>query len=292
MKKFSFLFIGVSALVLMNSCVENSQKYKDLQAKADSLQTASGVQQVEVEGLLADLNDISAGMQSIREAEHLLALESSGDKLATSRSKQQVTALKNDIRAISEAIGNYKQQIAALDKKNKRQSAEFKKLIAGLNEELELRSTKIQEINRLLAERDKQLAVKQQEIVALTDNVETLNQETTEQKEKIGQQDQLLHAANYLVGTRKELKEAHVISRQGLFCPPIVSSQAQQAAFKTVDVRETKAIALGDKKAKVLSVHPSDSYTLEPDDSGMLVLKIKDENTFWKQTKYLVVMIG
>ena len=51
--------------------MDNSQKYKALQAKIDSLQTISNGQSDEMDKLLADLNDISAGMQSIREAEHI-----------------------------------------------------------------------------------------------------------------------------------------------------------------------------------------------------------------------------
>lgn len=291
MKKFIFLVIGLVSLFFINGCVENSQKYKDLQARLDTLNAVNASQAAEMEELFAGLNDISAGMQSIREAEHLLSLETTGD-VPSAKSKKQVEALKSDIKAVSDAINSYKEQIALLDKKNKRQSAEFKKLIAGLNEELEQRNRKINDIVAQLAEKDKQLAVKIQEIAGLNQNVAELNKESAKQKSTIAEQDQTIHEANYLVGSRKELKEAKVISRQGLFCPPIVSSQAQDADFKSIDVRETKSIALGSKKAKVLSVHPSDSYTLEPDESGMLILKIQDENAFWKQTRYLVVMIG
>ena len=68
-------------------------KYKALQAKVDSLQAVSNGQSDEMDKLLADLNDISAGMQSIREAEHILAIESQSDT-KNSKSKSQITALK------------------------------------------------------------------------------------------------------------------------------------------------------------------------------------------------------
>ena len=88
------------------------------------------------------------------------------------------------------------------------------------------------------------------------------------------------------------MKEAGVISRQGIFCPPIVSLQVENAGFTPLDLRETKSIPLGDKKAKVLSSHPASSYTLEPSDDGTLTLQITDESAFWHQTRYLVVMVG
>lgn len=279
-------------MFFMSSCVESSQKYKDLLARADSLNAVSVMQTQELEGMFADINDITVGMQSLRDAEHLLTLEAEKENKAGSKSKQQLNQLKNDVRAITEAIAGYKSQIATLESKNKSQSAEFKRLIANLNAELDARSAKITEITNQLAAANKELAFKVEEVKVLTQNVDSLDKETKGQKMMIAEQDQTIHMANYLIGNRKELKEAEVISRQGIFCPPIVSSQAQKADFINIDIRETTAIPVNSKKAKLLSVHPADSYTLEAGEDGNLVLKITDVTAFWKQTKYLVVMIG
>ena len=291
MKKFVILGIGASVF-FMSSCVESSQKYKDLLARADSLNAVSVMQTQELEGMFADINDITVGMQSLRDAEHLLTLEAEKENKAGSKSKQQLNQLKNDVRAITEAIAGYKSQRATLESKNKSQSAEFKRLIANLNAELDARSAKITEITNQLAAANKELAFKVEEVKVLTQNVDSLDKETKGQKMMIAEQDQTIHMANYLIGNRKELKEAEVISRQGIFCPPIVSSQAQKADFINIDIRETTAIPVNSKKAKLLSVHPADSYTLEAGEDGNLVLKITDVTAFWKQTKYLVVMIG
>ena len=288
MKQFVILGIGAS-MFFMSSCVESSQKYKDLLARADSLNAVSVMQTQELEGMFADINDITAGMQSLRDAENLLTLETEKENKAGSKSKQQLNQLKNDVRAITEAIAGYKSQIATLESKNKSQSAEFKRLIANLNAELDARSAKIVEITNQLAATNKELAFKVEEVKALTQNVDSLDKETKGQKMMIAEQDQTIHMANYLIGNRKELKEAEVISRQGIFCPPIVSSQAQKADFINIDIRETTAIPVNSKKAKLLSVHPADSYTLEAGEDGNLVLKITDVTAFWKQTKYLVV---
>lgn len=291
MKKFIILSIGAT-MFLMSSCVESSQKYKTLQARLDSLNTVYTAQNTEMEEMFADLNDISAGMQSLRDAEHLLTLEAEKESSASSKSKQQLATLKNDVTAIKEALEGYKAQIAKLEKRNKVQSAEFKRLIAGLNQELELRTQKIDEITAQLVEKNRQLAVKTQEVEHLTQNVESLDKANKDQQTTINEQDAALNLGHYLVGTRKELKDNGVISRQGIFCPPIVSSQAQNANFADLDVREMKSIPLNGKKAKILSVHPAESYVLESAEDGNMVLKINDANAFWKQTRYLVVMIG
>lgn len=290
MKKFIVLGLGAS-LFLMSSCVENSQKYKALLMRADSLNAIAMQQNQEMEQLLADINDVTVGMQSLREAEHLLTLEAEKES-KSNKSKQQIARLKNDIQAISEAIAGYKSKISKLEGKSKSQSAEFKRMIANLNAELDLRSEKINEITGQLAATNKELAVKVEEVKELTQSVDSLDREAKAQQITIAEQDQTIHMANYLIGTRKELKEAEVISRQGIFCPPIVSSQAQNADFISIDIREVKSIPLNNKKAKVLSSHPADSYVLEADEEGNLVLKINDENAFWHLSKYLVVMIG
>lgn len=292
MKKFIFLAVGAFILFSLGGCVESSQKYKSLQASYDSLATNYAEQNQEMESLFAGLNDISSGMQSIREAENLLSIDAVTENGNGSKSQKQVALLRNDIKAISGAIASYKDQIAKLESKNVRQSAEFKKMIAGLNEELELRSQKIAEFTKQLEEKEKQLGIKTQQIAELNENVASLNKESANQKETITRQDESIHTVNYLLGSRKALKEANVISRQGLFCPPIVSSQAQKANFTSVDMREVKSIPLNVKKAKVLSVHSADSYTLEEGDGGMLTLQINDPDSFWKQTKYLVVMVS
>lgn len=291
MNKIIILVAGVCAFFL-TGCVESSQKYKALQARVDSLNVASTAQSAEMDELFAGLNDISAGMQSLREAENLLTLEAAKENKAGTKSKKQIEQLKRDVNAITEAIATYKDQISKLEGKNKRQSAEFKKLIDGLNAELELRNQKIAEITKELADKNQLIIAKTEEISTLNQNVDDLNKESASQKETIAKQDGTIHLANYLIGSRKELKDANVISRQGIFCPPIVSSQAQNANFVSIDIREQKSIPLNSKKAKILSVHPADSYTLEESEDGKLTLKIKDENSFWKQTRYLVVMVG
>ena len=77
--------------------------------------------------------------------------------------------------ALSDAIAGYKEKIAKLEGTNKRQSAEFKKLIAGLNEELAIRDQKINEINQILAAKEKELGIKTQQIAELNQNVRNLH---------------------------------------------------------------------------------------------------------------------
>ena len=75
-----------------------------------------------------------------------------------------------------------------------------------------------------------------EDVANLTENVEALDKANKSQQMTINEQDMAIHQGHYLIGNRKELKEAEVISRQGIFCPPIVSSQAQKANFTDLDI--------------------------------------------------------
>lgn len=278
-------------MFLMSSCVERSQKYKALQARLDSLNTVHTAQTAELEGVFAEINEISEGMQSLREAENLLTLEAANEKASGNRSRQQLARLKNDIQAITEAIEGYKTRVAQLEGRNKSRSAEYRRLIAGLNAELDLRAEKINELSQQLEAANRELAAKTEEINSLTQNVDSLDRANKSQQMTIAGQDRDIHTGSYRIGTRKELKEVGIISRKGIFCPPIVTSQIERANFQQIDIRETKSLPLQSKKAKILSTHPETSYTLEAGEDGNLILNITDENAFWQQTKYLVVMI-
>lgn len=103
-------------------------------------------------------------------------------------------------------------------------------MIAGLNAELDQRTQKLNEITKQLAEKNQQLAVKTEEVANLTENVEALDKANKSQQMTINEQDMAIHQGHYLIGNRKELKEAEVISRQGIFCPAdrIVTSTKSQ----------------------------------------------------------------
>lgn len=291
MKKYLLISLG-AALLLMNSCVEKSQKYKNLQARVDSLSTVAATQNQEMETMLAGINDISSGIESLRDAEQILTLEAAKEGKAASRSQQELQRLRLDVQAMTEAIASYRAQIDDLQAKNKTQSAQFQRMIANLKAELAQREERLTALTAELQAANKALALKTAQAQALAHDVDSLDRESQARQQTIAAQDSTLHQAHYLIGSRKALKEAGVISRQGIFCPPIVSLQVENAGFTPLDLRETKSIPLGDKKAKVLSSHPASSYSLEPSGDGTLTLQITDEAAFWHQTRYLVVMVG
>jgi hypothetical protein len=59
-----------------------------------------------------------------------------------------------------------------------------------------------------------------------------------------------------------------------------------------LDINTTDTIPTYQVRAKVLSTHPADSFTMETDNNGYAQLIIKDKKQFWSVSKYLVLRVN
>ncbi|MEN6569272.1 MAG: hypothetical protein ABFC18_04610 [Rikenellaceae bacterium] len=296
MKKLLTVLLITFFAISLSSCVENSKKYKALQAQMDSLSTLTATKSAEFEEVFSTLNEVENGLKSIREAENILVLQSQKGGAEVNASSRD--RLMSDVTAIGEAIKNYKKQIEKLKNDSRIQSAQFMKRLNALEAELNAKSELIADLGRQLEEKENQIKVKTQQISSLEETVETLKNdvsslsaESSSQKETISSQEAQINTGYYIVGTKADLIAANVMSKGGLFRSAKISYQAEQSAFVKIDIRELREIKLNATKAKVMSLHPTGTYSIEEDEAGMLVLKITDPKAFWEQTKYLVIQI-
>ena len=294
MKRIITILLSVLFTVSIISCVENSGKYKDLKTRLDSLQREYGIRSDELDEVFAVLNEVEQGLQSIRESENIITVQArSRDGLdVPAESKERI---RSDMKAIGEAIEKYKKQIDDLKRDNRIESAQFRKRLEALSAELQQKFDLIESLTRQLNEKDAQLAVKTEQIASLDlvvsnlkEEVETLNRNTDELKEKVASQDRKIYSVYYIVASKEELIAAGVLTKGGLFKSAKVSYQSEQNSFVTIDYREITSINTNAKRAKVLSVHPADSYSLEKINDEV-ILSISNPERFWEQTKYLVV---
>jgi len=58
-----------------------------------------------------------------------------------------------------------------------------------------------------------------------------------------------------------------------------------------VDIRNVSEIKLYSKSVKLLTTHPSSSYTLTRDANKQYILRITNSQIFWSTSKYLVVLV-
>ena len=100
-----------------------------------------------------------------------------------------------------------------------------------------------------------------------------------------------LNTCFYVVGSKKELKDNKIIESGFLRKTKIMESDYEKSYFTKADKRSLSVVPLHSKKAKVLSKHPAESYTIETDAHGMKTLKIVNGTRFWEMSNFLIVQI-
>lgn len=292
----SVILIVMAALFSLNlsSCVENSSKYKALEAKLDSLQVSHRMQGAELDELFATINSIEQGLSSIRETENILTIQNEEGMEMQQGSKEQ---LMQNVEAIQNAIKGYQAEIEKLKKDKNLQSAQFKKRLNAMQKELKEKSAIIESLSTQIAEKDARIQKQEKQIASLDDivsnlknEVSSLNTEKDELKEKVSDQEMEIYSVYYVVGTKAELIDAGVMTKGGLFKAAKVSYQAETETFVKIDSRAITEINTNAKKAKVMSVHPEGTYEFVEND-GEMILNITNPDKFWQQTKYLVIQV-
>lgn len=290
MKKLVFMLLSAGVFVSCN--VKNSDEYKALQARTDSLELASAKGNAELTEVMGIINEVEANFSQIKEAEKYLTIESKGKGEMNLDTKNRV---KENFQMINDILTKNKQDIAALTNRLKGASGDLgglRKTIERLNAELELRTTTITELQESLSVRDKQIAELTSNLQSLSGNVEQLSNKVDTQASTIKEQDKALNTAFYVFGTSKELKEAKIVSGGFLSSPKVLKESIDKSKFISIDIRDLQAIPVYAKKAKILSEHPKDSYSLDKDSNNQIVVNIKDYKKFWSLTQYLVIEVG
>ena len=281
MKRILFFCLCVIA---MTSCVEQSEKYKNLQRENEILIADKTKTAFDMEDMISSLNDIYTDMQSLRESENYLTIEPSGEL-----SVDKQTQIRNNIRMIGETLQTNRKQLAALEERLKNsniQSEALRKTIERLNIEINQKA-------QMIAVLQEDLSKKDIHIRELDEQIENLTLTAMAQDRTISDQDRELHLAYYCFGTKKELKDQDIITGGGLFSKSkVLQNNFNREYFLAVDTRDESEIQLFARKAKVHTNHPPNSYILAKEQNGNIVLVITEPELFWSMSKYLVIEVG
>lgn len=290
MKTIKFLAVITVLTLTAASCVEKSGKYQTLLAERDSLKTEATSLETDYNETLKILNDVENGFAVIRESENKMRVELPGIEGQNATKRQQIasqlTQIKEildqnrsrieELQRISGQKGKQNSTLAATIKRMETELNERTSLIASLQDELVHKNVRIEELTTTVTDLNHGLA--------------NLNEVSQQQQTTIRNQDKNINTVWYCVATSQELKEAQILSGNGLFRPSTVLDKTfDQTAFKEADLRNVFAVSTDSKRVKMLSTHPKDSYTLAKGDDKMITIEITDPEKFWSVSKYLVV---
>ncbi|MEI6695745.1 MAG: hypothetical protein WCO13_06735 [Bacteroidota bacterium] len=283
MKKLLYL---IPVLLIFVGC--NNKEVEKLKSENQQLLTISNSKDSIINDFFGSFDQIEGNLTEIKAKEGVISINAS-----------QNTEIKQDAR---QRINDDIQQINDLMEKNKQ-------AIATLKHKLKSSNMKIKKLEEMLARYEKQLLDKdveieqlKQQLLNLNFTVETLNASVDTLKrvnkakdEVISQKVDEMNTAYYALGTEKELKANKVISKSGGFIGIGRNQKVQQdfntEYFKKIDITKLTSITINAKKAKLLTSHPSSSYSFEATDKKVEKLLISNPKEFWKVSKYLIIVL-
>lgn len=282
MKKL-FLVACVAAFCLTGCNNGKNDSAAQNIAQADSLNGIIAQKDSEINDLMGTLNEIEEGFQQISEAEHRVSLAKDGEGV---NKKQK---LKEDIQFIADRMKQNRELIAKLQKQlanGTLKGAQLQKTIEGLQKQLEEKDAQLQTLREELDKKDIHIAALDETVNNLNTKTNRLTAESNQKTETINAQDKQIHTAWYVFGTKKELKEQSII-QDG----KVMTGNFNKNYFTKVDIRNLSEIKLYSKSAKLLTTHPSSSYSLVRDANKQYTLRITNSQIFWSTSKYLVVLV-
>ena len=286
MKKILLFSVCVA---LLSSC-GNMGKNDAMKSQNDSLSQVLAQRDAELNGIMEAFNEIQDGFRMINEAESRVDLET-----GVVEGRSNVQKIKDDICFIMEKLDANRKRIAELEEqlKNSRYaSSQLKNTIANLNKELLAKTQQIETLQAELASKNIRIAELDDALVGLTQHVNDLVAENKAQSATVATQDKALNAAWFVFGTSSELKEQKIVSKKFLQKKKVLESDDfNKEYFTQIDIRTDKQIMLYSPEAELLTSHPVGSYEFQKNEKGQLALLITNPNKFWSVSRYLVIEV-
>jgi chromosome segregation ATPase len=285
MRNLVILLLSVFTLV---SCGKKEDSKKYLRATNDSLTIELLQRETEMNELMAIFNEVQESFRQISNAEDRVEF-TRGDAIAENAIsvRQQITA---DIEFITTTMAENRKQISKLQKmlnKSKGNVSELKKAVAKLSEELVEKTKRIEELQEELASKNIRIQELDAAVAILSADKESLEAENEAKSKVVAEQDRTINTAWFVFGTKSELKKQKILQGNDV----LQSADFNKDYFTQIDIRTQKEIKLYSKHAELLTVHPKNSYRLEKDNEGLLVLKITKVVEFWSVSNYLVIQV-
>lgn len=281
MKKLILASICLATLV---GCQDNKSKVDNaVSAERDSLNKVIAQKDNEINDMMSTFNQIEEGLREISQAEGRITVARNGEGAnKTQRIAENMQFIQQTMQQNRELIDKLKTQL----RESSINGEQLKKTIESLAKQLEEKESEIQRLRSELDAKDIHIMDLDEKIANLNTNVGNLTNESAKKTETINAQDKQIHTAWFVFGTKKELKQQQIL-KDG----KVLQGNFNKDYFTKVDIRVDKEIKLYSRSAKMLTSHPSSSYTLQRDANKQYVLRITDPQLFWSTSKYLVVQV-
>ncbi|MBK7129133.1 MAG: hypothetical protein IPM74_12020 [Crocinitomicaceae bacterium] len=175
------------------------------------------------------------------------------------------------------------------------------KKVEELNEMLKSDQLQIEQFQNMITNLMNQIQVQEEEIEMLRLELSDLDREYVELLEAYEEQTEItfatlqeLNKAYYAYGTEEELIANGVLVKDGGFIginkKVHLKDDFNDDYFTQIDLSKDKTIQVTGKEIRFITDHPSTAYSLQSNGNNHKII-IQDEKSFWKVSKYLVVLV-
>jgi hypothetical protein len=282
------IFVAFTTLLLIvatlnfTSCGSGS---KESNPELDSTKNANSFlsgklteKEAAIEEFIGAFNEIQENLNTIKEKEKIVTSTTAGSDVMNKQDQ-----IKEDIQAIYDLMAKNKNRINSLTKKlgdSNLKNEGLQKMIANLQNSINLKDEEIADLKSKIENLNIELS-------SLTTNYKSVEQENS--LKTIA-----LNTAYYAIGTAKELKEKNVISKEGgilgIGKTTKVKPEFNREYFTKINIEKVNSINIGAKKAQLVTVHPKSSYNLVGE-KPVEKLIITNAREFWSASKFLVIVI-
>lgn len=278
--------IACAAAVILSGCT-NKQKLQEAEEQANASKAELVAAVADRDQLLGLVNEITTGMEEIKKLENILTVSGGNE---TPGQREQIKA---DIAAIQQTLQERRQKLEELETKlasSSKSNSSLKQTIASLRSQIDSQTQEITTLRASLDDAKTQIG----SLDAKVDSLNTTVTEVTAQRDSTDQQNiELANELNlcyYAIGTKNELKENRIIETGFLRKTKLMQGDFDKSFFTVADKRTLTTIDLNSDKAEVLTNQPAGSYVISQG-NGHKILRITNPAAFWSLSNYLVIKI-
>lgn len=281
------MFIAVAVLMMMVSCKNDSTNNETATYQRDSLLGAIEKGEVSVNEYIAYFNEVERNLDSVTARQHII-LSHTNKKDLKAPQKAKIVA---EIKAINELMDANNKKLKELSKKfraSNKKNAELEKTIDILNNQLSVKYMELMDMNETLKLLNDEVA----EYKIAVDTLMIRNGQLAQTVEKNIDE---MHTAYYIVGRSVDLQKWNLVDKQGGFLgigeTAKLSNNLDVNMFTKIDYTQTTTIPINSKGVRIVTTHPTGSFTVHKKGRTVESITIEDPERFWSTSKYLVVTL-
>lgn len=277
--------ITAAALIFFASACKNSGNNENASYQRDSLLTVIQERDSSMNELIVSFNEVERNLDSVGMKQKIILLNTGNGDLKGDRKaliNAEIKAINSLMEANTQKLKDLNRKYALNNKKNK----QLEKTIVLLNDQLTLKYVELNELSAKL----NQLNI---EIAQLQVTTDTLILRNSMQAQSISDRTSELHTAYYIVETSSKLELWSLIDKQGGFLgigqTAKLSNNLDINMFTKIDYTQVTVIPVNSRGIKIVTTHPTGSFSLEKTGKTVNNIVISDPEKFWSASKYLVI---